>query len=220
MSILEANNLIKVYGEGDLKVHALNNVSLKIEQGEFVAIVGPSGSGKSTLLHALGGLDNTDSGSIMIDGVNISDMNDQAISSYRRRKIGFIFQAFNLIPVLTVEENITLPTRLDSRKIDTDYITGVMELLGLQNKRKSYPNELSGGQQQRVAIARALANRPAIIFADEPTGNLDRKTGESVLNILRDSIKKYNQTLVMITHDSEISKIADRVITIEDGRIV
>ncbi len=220
MYILEANNLTKVYGEEELEIRALDDVSLKIGQGEFVAVVGPSGSGKSTLLHVLGGLDYPDSGNVIIEGRDINEMNDQEISSYRRRKIGFIFQAYNLIPSLTVKQNIALPIRLDNKKLNEDYITEVTHLLGLEAKMNAYPHQLSGGQQQRAAIARALANKPAMIFADEPTGNLDRKNGSSVLEILKTSIKKYNQTLIMITHDMEISKTADRIIVIEDGKIV
>ena len=220
MSILQANNLVKIYGQGENAVHALNDVSLKVEKGEFVTIVGTSGSGKSTLLHMLGGLDRPTGGEVIIDQKDISKLSDEELTIFRRRKIGFIFQAFNLVPVLNVYENIVLPIELDGAKIDRDFVEEIINTLGLSGKKESLPNQLSGGQQQRVAIARALAFRPAIILADEPTGNLDSKTGQDVLSLLKVSAEKFSQTIVMITHNDEIAQLADRIIRIEDGRIV
>jgi len=219
MSLIEIRNLCKVYGEGEAEVKALDNINLNIEQGEFVAIVGPSGSGKSTLLHLLGGVDRPSSGEIIIKGESIYKLKEKELSILRRRKIGFVFQFFNLIPVLTTEENIEMPVLLDGRKIDKKYMEELLKLLGLENRRKHHPSELSGGQQQRVSIGRALANKPSIILADEPTGNLDTKNSREILELLKYSAKKYNQTLILITHDINIAKSADRVITIEDGKV-
>ena len=220
MSILEAKNLKKVYGKGENRVHALDGVDLAVNKGEFLAIVGTSGSGKSTLLHMLGGLDRPTSGEVIIDGVPIFNLKDDELTIFRRRKIGFVFQAFNLVPMLNVYENIVLPMELDGEKVDKKFVEEIMDTLMLTKKNENLPNQLSGGQQQRVAIARALAFRPAIILADEPTGNLDSKTGQDVLSLLKVSAEKYSQTIVMITHNDEIAQLADRVIRIEDGHIV
>ena len=220
MSILEAKNLVKVYGQGENSVHALAGVDLEVNKGEFLAIVGTSGSGKSTLLHMLGGLDRPTSGEVIVDGNHISKLKDDELTIFRRRKIGFVFQAFNLVPVLNVYENIVLPLELDGEKVDKEFVDEILDTLMLTSKKESLPNQLSGGQQQRVAIARALAFRPAIILADEPTGNLDSKTGQDVLSLLKVSAEKYGQTIVMITHNDEIAQLADRVIRIEDGKIV
>ncbi len=220
MSILEAKNLEKVYGQGENAVHALAGVNLEVNKGEFLAIVGTSGSGKSTLLHMLGGLDRPTSGEVIVDGHPISKLKDDELTIFRRRKIGFVFQAFNLVPVLNVYENIVLPLELDGEKVDREFVEEIIDTLMLGSKKEVLPNQLSGGQQQRVAIARALAFRPAIILADEPTGNLDSKTGQDVLSLLKISAEKYGQTIVMITHNDEIAQTADRIIRIEDGRIV
>jgi putative ABC transport system ATP-binding protein len=220
MSILETKDLRKIYGSGDTEVHALDGVNLQIENGEFVAIVGTSGSGKSTLLHMLGGLDRPTSGNVIVDGKDISSLKDEALTIFRRRKIGFIFQSYNLVPVLNVYENIVLPIELDGGKVDKDFIQKIVETLGLSGRLDALPNQLSGGQQQRVAIARALAASPAIILADEPTGNLDSKTSQDVLSLLKVTSQKFSQTIVMITHNDEIAQMADRVLRIEDGRIV
>lgn len=220
MTILETEGLKKYYGKGENIVKALDGINLNIKQGEFAAIVGTSGSGKSTLLHMLGGLDRPTSGNVTVDGKNIFSLNDDELTIFRRRKIGFIFQNYNLIPILNVYENIVLPIELDGNKIDKDYVNSVISVLGISNKIKNYPNNLSGGQQQRVAIARALATRPAIILADEPTGNLDSKTSLDVLGLLKTTSKRFNQTIVMITHNVEIAQMADRTIRIEDGKIV
>ena len=220
MSILEAKNLKKVYGEGENCVHALDGVNLEVEKGEFLAIVGTSGSGKSTLLHMLGGLDRPSAGEVIVSGLNIFSLKDDELTIFRRRKIGFVFQAFNLVPVLNVYENVVLPLELDGEKVDKEYVEEILQTLMLTGKKEALPNQLSGGQQQRVAIARALAFRPAIILADEPTGNLDSKTGQDVLSLLKVSASKYSQTIVMITHNDEIAQMADRIIRIEDGRIV
>ena len=220
MSILEAKDLIKHYGEGDTLVKALDGVSLNVERGEFVSIIGTSGSGKSTLLHMLGGLDNPTSGTVIIDDKDISKLKGDELCIFRRRKIGFIFQSFNLVPSISVYENIILPIQLDGKKTDKDHVANVIETLWLESKLKVLPSKLSGGQQQRVAIARALASKPAIILADEPTGNLDSKTSQDVLGLLKTTGKKYNQTIVMITHNDEIAQMADRTIRIEDGHIV
>lgn len=219
MAFIEVKNLCKVYGSGEAEIKALDNINLNIEQGEFVAIVGPSGSGKSTLLHLLGGVDNPSSGEVIIKGESIYKLKEKELSILRRRKLGFVFQFFNLIPVLTAEENIEMPVLLDNNKIDKNYMNELLKLLGLEERRKHYPSELSGGQQQRVSIGRALANKPSIILADEPTGNLDSKNSKEVLELLKYCAKKYNQTLILITHDINIAKSADRVITIEDGKI-
>lgn len=219
MSLIEVKNLSKVYGSGEAEVTALKNIDLNIEQGEFVAIVGPSGSGKSTLLHLLGGVDKPTSGEVIIKGESIYKLKEKELAILRRRKLGFVFQFFNLIPVLTAEENIEMPVLLDNGKIDKNYMNELLKLLGLEERRNHHPSELSGGQQQRVSIGRALANKPSIILADEPTGNLDSKNSKEVLELLKYCAKKYNQTLILITHDINIAKSADRVITIEDGEI-
>ena len=219
MSILKAENLIKIYGQDENEVKALDNISLEVEQGEFVAIVGSSGSGKSTLLNMLGGLDKLTSGDVYINNKKVGDMKDEELTIFRRRNIGFIFQNYNLVPILNVYENIVLPIELDGVKIDEDYIDSIVNTLGLNQKLTNMPNNLSGGQQQRVAIARAIATKPAIILADEPTGNLDSKTGMDVIGLLKMTSQKFNQTIVMITHNEEIAQLADRIIRIEDGKI-
>ena len=220
MSILETKDLRKVYGTGDTAVRALDGVDLTIEQGEFVAIVGTSGSGKSTLLHMLGGLDRPTSGSVFVDGKDIFSFKDEALTIFRRRKIGFVFQSYNLVPVLNVQENIVLPIQLDGRRVDKDFVRQIVRTLGLEERLEALPSQLSGGQQQRVAIARALATAPAIILADEPTGNLDSRTSQDVLGLLKITSQKFSQTIVMITHNEEIAQMADRILRIEDGRIV
>lgn len=220
MKILQAENLIKIYGSGENEVHALDGVNFSVEKGEFVAVVGTSGSGKSTLLHILGGLDRPTSGNVAVDNRNIFSLKDEELTIFRRRKIGFVFQNYNLVPVLNVYENIVLPIQLDGKEPDAEYIKSIIETLGIENKLDNLPNNLSGGQQQRVAIARALASKPAIILADEPTGNLDSKTSQDVLGLLKVTSQKYAQTIVMITHNEEIAQLADRIIRIEDGKIV
>ena len=220
MNILQAKDLTKIYGSGENAVYALNGVNFSVEKGKFVAVVGTSGSGKSTLLHMLGGLDRPTSGSVTVDGKEIFSFKDEALTIFRRRKIGFVFQNYNLVPVLNVYENIVLPVQLDGKVPDAAYIDSIIETLGLESKLKNLPNNLSGGQQQRVAIARALASKPAIILADEPTGNLDSKTSQDVLGLLKVTSQKYAQTIVMITHNEEIAQLADRIIRIEDGKIV
>ena len=220
MSILETRNLRKIYGSGDTEVRALDGVNLSVDSGEFVAIVGTSGSGKSTLLHMLGGLDRPTSGSVIVDGKDIFSLKDEALTIFRRRKIGFVFQSYNLVPVLNARENIVLPIQLDGRQVDEDFLDKIVNTLGLEKKLGSLPSQLSGGQQQRVAIARALAATPAIILADEPTGNLDSRTSQDVLSLLKVTSQKFAQTIVMITHNEEIAQTADRIIRIEDGRIV
>lgn len=220
MIVLETAGLKKIYGTGDTAVHALDGVDLAVEKGEFLAIVGTSGSGKSTLLHMLGGLDRPTSGNVTVDGKDIFSLKDEALTIFRRRKIGFVFQNYNLVPVLNVYENIVLPVQLDGVTPDKNYIEGIIETLGLKDKLDALPNNLSGGQQQRVAIARAMAAKPAIILADEPTGNLDSKTSQDVMGLLKVTSQKYAQTIVMITHNEEIAQLADRIIRIEDGRIV
>ena len=220
MNILQAKDLTKIYGSGENVVYALNGVNFSVEKGEFVAVVGTSGSGKSTLLHMLGGLDRPTSGSVTVDGKEIFSLKDEALTIFRRRKIGFVFQNYNLVPVLNVYENIVLPVQLDGKVPDAAYIDSIIETLGLESKLKNLPNNLSGGHQQRVAIARALASKPAIILADEPTGNLDSKTSQDVLGLLKVTSQKYAQTIVMITHNEEIAQLADRIIRIEDGKIV
>lgn len=219
MSILKTNELKKYYGAGPNLVKALDGVALNVEPGEFVAIVGTSGSGKSTLLHMLGGLDNPTSGSVEVDGKELSKMNDDQLTIFRRRNIGFVFQNYNLVPILNVYENIVLPIELDGEKPDKAFIDKIVKMLGLTEKLNNLPNNLSGGQQQRVAIARALATKPAIILADEPTGNLDSKTSQEVLGLLKMTSRQFHQTIVMITHNSEIAQLADRIVRIEDGRI-
>lgn len=210
----------KIYGSGNNAVHALDGVDLSVKKGEFVAIVGTSGSGKSTLLHMLGGLDRPTSGTVMVDGQDIFSLKEEALTIFRRRKIGFVFQAYNLVPVLNVYENIVLPIELDGGKVNKDFVQQIVQTLGLDDRLDALPNQLSGGQQQRVAIARALAAAPAIILADEPTGNLDSKTSQDVLSLLKVTSQKFAQTIVMITHNEEIAQMADRIIRIEDGRIV
>ena len=220
MTVLETRDLKKYYGAGDTLVKALDGVDLQVENGEFVAIVGTSGSGKSTLLHILGGLDRPTGGSVLVDGKDIFSLKDEELTIFRRRKIGFVFQAYNLVPVLSAYENIILPIQLDGGRVDKDYVGRVIEALGLEQRLNSLPSQLSGGQQQRVAIARALAAKPAIILADEPTGNLDSKTSQDVLSLMKITSQKFAQTMVMITHNEEIAQMADRIIRIEDGRIV
>ena len=219
MTILETRDLKKYYGAGDTEVRALDGVSLAVENGEFVAIVGTSGSGKSTLLHMLGGLDRPTSGRVSVDGRDIFSLKDEALTIFRRRKIGFVFQSYNLVPVLSVWENIVLPIQLDGRKVDRNYVEEVIATLGLEKKLANLPSQLSGGQQQRVAIARALAAKPAILLADEPTGNLDSRTSQDVLGLMKVTGQKFAQTMVMITHNEEIAQMADRIVRIEDGRI-
>ena len=220
MTILETKDLRKFYGSGDTQVKALDGVDLSVENGEFVAIVGTSGSGKSTLLHMLGGLDRPTSGAVLVDGKDIFSLKDEELTIFRRRKIGFVFQSYNLVPVLSVYENIVLPIQLDGGKVDQSYVNQVIEALGLEQKLQNLPSQLSRGQQQRVAIARALATKPAIIPADEPTGNLDSKTSQDVLSLMKVTGQKFAQTMVMITHNEEIAQMADRIVRIEDGRIV
>lgn len=220
MEILRVENLTKVYGSGTTKVIALNDVSFSVEKGEFVAIVGASGSGKSTLLHLIGGVDRPTSGKVFIDGKNIYNYDDDKLAIFRRRQVGLIYQFYNLIPILNVVENITLPLDLDNRKPDSEYLNQLIKLLGLENRKDHLPNELSGGQQQRTSIGRALITNPTIILADEPTGNLDSKSSDGIIELLKKSNKEYKQTIIMITHNMEIAKCADRIIKIEDGRIV
>ena len=220
MVILETRDLKKQYGTGETAVHALAGVNLSVENGEFVAVVGTSGSGKSTLLHMLGGLDRATSGKVYVDGKDIFALKDEELTIFRRRKSGFVFQSFNLVPVLSVYENIVLPLQLDGKTVDNAFIGDIAEALGLKEKLNVLPNQLSGGQQQRVAIARALAAKPAILLADEPTGNLDSRTSQDVMGLLKTTSTKFSQTIVMITHNEEIAQLADRIIHIEDGRIV
>lgn len=220
MEILRVENLTKVYGSGTTKVIALDDVSFSVEKGEFVAIVGASGSGKSTLLHLIGGVDRPTSGKVFIDGKNIYNYYDDKLAIFRRRQVGLIYQFYNLIPILNVVENITLPLDLDNRKPDSGYLNQLIKLLGLENRKNHLPNELSGGQQQRTSIGRALITNPTIILADEPTGNLDSKSSDEIMELLKKSNKEYKQTIIMITHNMEIAKCADRIIKIEDGRIV
>lgn len=217
MAIINVNKVSKIYGKQDTSVHALRDVDLQIERGEFVAIIGPSGSGKSTLLHLLGGVDRPTGGLICVDGEELTQMNEKQLSLYRRRRIGFVFQFYNLMPVLTVEENITLPLMLDGLQPNQGWLDELLERLGLQDKRRSLPSQLSGGQQQRAAIARALIHHPALVLADEPTGNLDSRNGHEIMSLLRETVQKVGQTLVLITHDATIAAQADRVMIIEDG---
>ncbi len=219
MTILETKDLRKIYGSGEAEVRALDGVDLRVEKGEFAAVVGTSGSGKSTLLHMLGGLDRPTSGSVTVDGKDIFSLKDEALTIFRRRKVGFVFQNYNLVPVLSVYENIVLPIQLDGHKPDGAYVDQIIETLGLESKLQNLPGNLSGGQQQRVAIARALAAKPAIILADEPTGNLDSRTSQDVMSLLKITSEKFAQTIVMITHNEEIAQMADRIIRIEDGKI-
>lgn len=220
MVILETCNLKKIYGKGETEVKALNDVSICVEKGEFAAIVGTSGSGKSTLLHMIGGLDNPTCGTVIVAGQKINEMNSDELTIFRRRNIGFVFQQYNLVPMLTVWENIILPVKLDGKTPEKMYLDEIVKTLGLEKKLHNYPNELSGGQQQRAAIARALASKPAILLADEPTGNLDSKTSQDVLGLLKITGQQFHQTIVMITHNEEIAQLADRTIRIEDGKIV
>lgn len=220
MDILQAKDLKKIYGSGSNAVHALDGVDMNVEKGEFVAVVGSSGSGKSTLLHMLGGLDRPDSGQVVVDGTELSGLKDEELTIFRRRKIGFVFQAYNLVPMLTVKENIVLPAELDGRRADSDFTEQIVRTLGLEERLDALPGQLSGGQQQRVAIARALITKPSILLADEPTGNLDSRTSQDVLGLLKVSGRKFSQTIVMITHNEEIAQLAERIVRIEDGRIV
>ena len=220
MSILETRDLRKIYGSGDTEVRALDGVNLSVEQGEFVAVVGTSGSGKSTLLHMLGGLDRPTGGTVSVDGKDIFSLKNEALTIFRRRKIGFVFQNYNLVPVLNVYENIVLPIQLDGGRLDKGYVDEIIKTLGLENKLLNLPGNLSGGQQQRVSIARALAAKPAIILADEPTGNLDSATTLDVMSLLKTTSQKFSQTIVMITHNEDIAQMSNRIIRIEDGRIV
>lgn len=220
MTILETKDLRKVYGSGEAEVRALDGINLTVNDGEFVTVVGSSGSGKSTLLHMLGGLDRPTSGTVIVDGQDLSRLKDEELTIFRRRKIGFVFQSYNLVPVLSVWENVVLPVELDGGKLDKTYIDQIIRTLGLENKLTNLPNTLSGGQQQRVAIARALAAKPAIILADEPTGNLDSRTSQDVMGLLKITSERFSQTIVMITHNEELAQMADRTIRIEDGRIV
>ncbi len=220
MEILKVENLTKIYGKDSTKVVALDHVSFTVEKGEFVAIVGASGSGKSTLLHLIGGVDRPTSGKVFIDGNDIYKFNDDKLAIFRRRQVGLIYQFYNLIPILNVEENITLPLALDNRKVDKNILNDMLKLLGLQNRRNHLPSELSGGQQQRTSIGRALITNPTLVLADEPTGNLDSKSSEEIVALLKKSNKELKQTIIMITHNMEIAKIADRIIKLEDGKIV
>lgn len=220
MEILKVENLNKTYGKGENQVKAVDNISFSVEKGEFVAIIGTSGSGKSTLLHLIGGVDRPTSGKVYIDGKDIYTLNDDNLAIFRRRQVGLIYQFYNLIPVLNVSENITLPTKLDGRKVNEAKLNDLLKTLGLEKRRNNLPNQLSGGQQQRVSIGRAMMNEPALMLADEPTGNLDSKASEEIISLLRLSNKKYNQTVIIITHDEKIALEADRIITIDDGRII
>ena len=219
MKVVETVNLCKSYGKGNTRVDAIKDINLEIEQGEFVSIVGSSGSGKSTLLHLLGGVDKPSSGKVFVDGIDIYNLSEKELAIFRRRKIGFIFQFYNLIPVLTAEENILLPLLLDNKKIDENHINELTNILGLKDRLDHLPNELSGGQQQRVSIGRALAYNPSIVLADEPTGNLDSRTSKEIIDLLKISVRKYNQTLILVTHDLDLASQSDRIITIEDGKI-
>ncbi|MDY3792210.1 MAG: ABC transporter ATP-binding protein [Oscillospiraceae bacterium] len=218
--ILKAENLVKTYGSGETAVNALYGVSLEVKKGEFVAVVGQSGSGKSTLLHLLGAMDSPTSGSLTVDGEDVFSLKGEALAEYRRRKAGFVFQFFNLLPVMTAKENILIPLSLDGRKPDNDYLNELAESMGIADRLDHYPHQLSGGQQQRVAIARAMITKPSVILADEPTGNLDSASGKEILALLKSTIKKYNQTLILITHDSSVAAEADRIVTIKDGKLV
>ncbi len=220
MEILKVENLSKVYGKGETKIKAVDDISFSVEKGDFVAIVGACGSGKSTLLHLLGGVDRPTKGKVFIDGVDIYAMDNDALAIFRRRQVGLIYQFYNLIPILDVEENITLPAKLDGAEVDKKHLNDLLETLGLENRKKHLPNELSGGQQQRVSIGRAIINNPALVLADEPTGNLDSKASDEIIALLKKSNQKYNQTIIVITHDLEIASSANRIITIEDGKII
>ena len=218
--ILKAENLVKTYGSGDTAVNALNGVSLEVKKGEFVAVVGQSGSGKSTLLHLLGAMDSPTSGSLTVDGQDVFALKGEALAEYRRRKVGFVFQFFNLLPVMTAKENIMIPLSLDGKTADKDYLNELAQAMGISERLDHYPHQLSGGQQQRVAIARAMITRPSVILADEPTGNLDSASGKEILALLKSTVRKYEQTLILITHDNSIAAEADRIITIKDGKLV
>lgn len=220
MQILKVENLTKTYGKGETQINAVDNISFSVEKGEFVAIMGASGSGKSTLLHLLGGVDRPTSGKVFIDGTDIYSLDNDKLAIFRRRQVGLIYQFYNLIPILNVVENITLPCELDDKKVEPKHLNELLQTLGLENRKDHLPNQLSGGQQQRVSIGRAIINNPAIMLADEPTGNLDSKASEEIISLLRLSNKKYNQTVIVITHDEKIALEADRIITIEDGRII
>ncbi len=220
MEILKVENLSKIYGKGENKIKAVDNISFSVTKGDFVAIVGASGSGKSTLLHLIGGVDRPSSGKVFIDGVDIYSMDNDSLAIFRRRQVGLIYQFYNLIPILDVEENITLPCKLDKKITDNEKLEDLLKTLGLENRRKHLPNELSGGQQQRVSIGRAIINNPALVLADEPTGNLDSKASDEIISLLKKSNQKYNQTIIVITHDMEIANEAKRIITIEDGKII
>ena len=220
MDILKVENLVKTYKNGNSMINAVDNISFSVEKGDFVAIVGASGSGKSTLLHLLGGVDRPTSGKVFIDNVDIYSMNNDALAIFRRRQVGLIYQFYNLIPILNVEENIVLPCKLDGKNVSKDRLNEIIDTLGLSARRKHLPNELSVGQQQRVSIGRAIINNPALVLADEPTGNLDSKASDEIVALLKESNKKYNQTIIVITHDPDIASVANRVITIEDGKIV
>ena len=220
MEILKVENLSKIYGKGENKIKAVDDITFSVEKGDFVAIVGASGSGKSTLLHLLGGVDRPTKGKVFIDGVDIYAMDNDALAIFRRRQVGLIYQFYNLIPILDVEENITLPAKLDGRNVDKSHLKDLLETLGLENRKHHLPNELSGGQQQRVSIGRAMINTPALVLADEPTGNLDSKASDEIISLLKKSNEKYNQTIIVITHDLEIASEANRIITIEDGKII
>ena len=220
MEILKVEKLSKVYGKGETKINAVDNISFSVSKGEFVAIVGASGSGKSTLLHLIGGVDRPTSGKVFIDGVDIYAMNNDALAIFRRRQVGLIYQFYNLIPILNVVENITLPCKLDNKKVDEKHLNDLLKTLSLENRKNHLPNELSGGQQQRVSIGRAIINNPALVLADEPTGNLDSKASDEIISLLKKSNQKYNQTIIVITHNLEIANEANRIITIEDGKII
>ena len=220
MEILKVEKLSKIYGKGETKINAVDNISFSVSKGEFVAIVGASGSGKSTLLHLIGGVDRPTSGKVFIDGVDIYAMNNDALAIFRRRQVGLIYQFYNLIPILNVVENITLPCKLDNKSVDENHLNDLLKTLGLENRKNHLPNELSGGQQQRVSIGRAIINNPALVLADEPTGNLDSKASDEIISLLKKSNQKYNQTIIVITHDLEIANEANRIITIEDGKII